>query len=308
MDEFDKIMDRHSDLLLDTAKPSMSVVYFAQPKDGGPIKIGWTANLKQRLSQLESIYGVDFRVLTCYRGGKAKEQSYHQKFAHLRIGKTEQFRPTRELVEFLKRGVYQGDADVIEPLQKLIVPRNINDPSVINIPVPSISLDGRRCIRWLPLSQSTVEEGYLFVSRMLDRAGFDLEKCLIYANYFLGKFGDEFFDLAYFSLRQWRPSGTGEQIQITKVSRLDTRTGRNRDQLISIFDCSFDEITSIIREYIKEWNESRRPGQRTTCRHLAVNYFSIGFHRYGDEFRSHLATEMFPLWASYHLGLGKPIP
>jgi hypothetical protein len=45
------------------------VIYFAQPVDGGPVKIGTTGDLDSRLRTLESHYRRRFAVLATMEGG-----------------------------------------------------------------------------------------------------------------------------------------------------------------------------------------------------------------------------------------------
>jgi hypothetical protein len=79
------------------------MIYFVQPIDGGPVKIGFTDNLSARLIQLEQHYRVSLAVLATLPGDRAVERSIHKKFAHLRFGQTEQFRPEAELFEFINK-------------------------------------------------------------------------------------------------------------------------------------------------------------------------------------------------------------
>lgn len=77
------------------------MIYFLQPVDGGPIKIGYTTNPKQRRWSLQVLYKRRLKTLRAIDGGKDEEKAIHERFAHLRFGRTEQFQPAPELVEFL---------------------------------------------------------------------------------------------------------------------------------------------------------------------------------------------------------------
>jgi hypothetical protein len=78
------------------------VIYFVQPTDGGAIKIGYCASyLKGRLHSLEVHYGCRLVLLGTMEGGLEREAEIHGRFAHLRLGTTEQFRPALELMEFI---------------------------------------------------------------------------------------------------------------------------------------------------------------------------------------------------------------
>lgn len=79
------------------------MVYFLQPTDGGPIKIGYTDNLDQRRLQLQFHYGTPLALLATMDGGKEVERAIHERFAAHRIGRTEQFRPVPELLAFIDR-------------------------------------------------------------------------------------------------------------------------------------------------------------------------------------------------------------
>lgn len=68
---------------------------------GGPVKIGCSDNLEKRHAQLEAYYGQPLLVLTTMEGDKTKELEIHRRFAHLRLGRTEQFQPAPSLMEFI---------------------------------------------------------------------------------------------------------------------------------------------------------------------------------------------------------------
>jgi hypothetical protein len=76
------------------------VLYFVQPAGGGPIKIGTTGNLEARLQRLNAIFGVEWSLLGTMPGGWPEKRAIHRRFWHLALG-CEQFRPARELLEFL---------------------------------------------------------------------------------------------------------------------------------------------------------------------------------------------------------------
>ncbi len=76
------------------------MIYFVQ-LDSGSIKIGTTENLGPRLAQIAWERGTDVTVLATLPGGREEEQQIHERFAHLRLGRTEQFKPAKELLEFI---------------------------------------------------------------------------------------------------------------------------------------------------------------------------------------------------------------
>jgi hypothetical protein len=95
------------------------LIYFAQ-LDTGAIKIGTTRDVEGRLSGLESHYGRPLALLATMRGGRATERKLQERFAHLRIGKTEQFRPGPDLLEFIgKPLLVSANPDAIEPVEPL---------------------------------------------------------------------------------------------------------------------------------------------------------------------------------------------
>jgi len=93
------------------------VIYFMQSVDGGPIKIGFTDDIERRREQLEAIYGTPLAVLATMDGGRDEETEVHRRFSHLRFGRTEQFRPTSELMEFIGRPLLIGaNPDAVEAM------------------------------------------------------------------------------------------------------------------------------------------------------------------------------------------------
>jgi hypothetical protein len=77
------------------------VIYFAQPVDGGPIKIGHAVDVKRRVVALQSWYGRRLAILAEIEGDRKLEAALHKKFDHLRLGTTEQFRPEPELLDYI---------------------------------------------------------------------------------------------------------------------------------------------------------------------------------------------------------------
>lgn len=79
------------------------MIYALQAITGGPIKLGTTEDLPRRLAQLEAHYRQPLAVLATFEGGRDEERAIHKRFAHLRYGRTEQFRPAADLMAFLGR-------------------------------------------------------------------------------------------------------------------------------------------------------------------------------------------------------------
>lgn len=84
------------------------MIYFLQPTDGGAIKIGFTEDLDARRRQLERHYGCPLAILATMPGGREEEAEIHERFDELRLGRTEQFRPAPELMEFIGRPLLVG--------------------------------------------------------------------------------------------------------------------------------------------------------------------------------------------------------
>lgn len=96
------------------------MIYFMQSESGGPVKIGYSCDVERRRHEHESHYGRTMVVLCTMDGGKAKERAIHRKFKHLRLGRTEQFRPEPELLEFVRCPLHvSANGDVVEA----IIPR-----------------------------------------------------------------------------------------------------------------------------------------------------------------------------------------
>lgn len=76
-------------------------VYFVQPVDGGPIKIGIAANVASRLSGLQTGSPVELRVLGIIPGVRpSREAELHERFASTRKH-GEWFEPTPELMAYI---------------------------------------------------------------------------------------------------------------------------------------------------------------------------------------------------------------
>lgn len=79
------------------------MIYFVQSPDGGPVKIGYSADVPTRVKQLEADYKRPLALLATMPGEVKDERAVHERFSHLRFGKTEQFRPAPDLMEFIGR-------------------------------------------------------------------------------------------------------------------------------------------------------------------------------------------------------------
>lgn len=93
-----------------------TLVYFVQGVEGGTIKIGTSVNVPSRVKQLESHYKQPLTVLATMPGGRAEERALHARFAHLRFGKSEQFRPEPDLLAFINRPLFVNANPVVEAM------------------------------------------------------------------------------------------------------------------------------------------------------------------------------------------------
>jgi hypothetical protein len=76
------------------------MIYFIRSRDGGPIKIGTTIRLSQRLKSLADEHGKDLEVLAIAEGSYTRESELHRQFSHLRAF-GEWFEPGDDLVGFI---------------------------------------------------------------------------------------------------------------------------------------------------------------------------------------------------------------
>lgn len=74
-----------------------SVVYFIRRTSDGMIRIGTTRSFENRMKAHRSGNG-EIQILLTQAGGRAYEEAMHARFADYRIGRTEWFKPVRELV------------------------------------------------------------------------------------------------------------------------------------------------------------------------------------------------------------------
>ncbi len=93
------------------------MIYFMQPTCGGPVKIGCTNDLPTRHKALESRYGQQLAILATMEGDRADEAEPHARFSHLRLGRTEQFKPGPDLMNFIDMPLFvnQGSVELMPP-------------------------------------------------------------------------------------------------------------------------------------------------------------------------------------------------
>lgn len=95
------------------------MIYFLQPIDGGPVKIGTTENLESRRRKLEADFRTPLALLATMPGGRKEEREIHERFSHLRFPGTEQFRPASDLMAFIGRPLLVGaNSDAIEAIEQ----------------------------------------------------------------------------------------------------------------------------------------------------------------------------------------------
>jgi hypothetical protein len=104
------------------------LIYFMQPTEGGPVKIGYSCDVESRRRQLEKAYGQELVILATMEGDSDEEQELHARFAHLRLkghksrgAAPEQFRPDSELMDFIGRPfLATANPDTIEAMKSRI--------------------------------------------------------------------------------------------------------------------------------------------------------------------------------------------
>jgi hypothetical protein len=105
------------------------LIYYIQSAEGGPIKVGYSNDVPRRIRQLEAHYGKPIAILGTMWGGRAEEAEIHARFAHLRIGRTEQFRPAADLMAFIGRPLFvnQSDVELMTPATGRPVPMRFEE-------------------------------------------------------------------------------------------------------------------------------------------------------------------------------------
>lgn len=61
------------------------MIYFIRDGEEGPVKIGYSKDVAERLVALKSVCGKQLRVLRVIEGDFSKEKSLHRQFAELRL-------------------------------------------------------------------------------------------------------------------------------------------------------------------------------------------------------------------------------
>lgn len=89
----------YADVWLDEDKPE-GTIYFAQWKQGGPIKIGWSKNPQARLSSLNTSSPHEIVFVLQLQGWVEDEKRFHLMFAEDRLN-GEWFNPSPWLTKFI---------------------------------------------------------------------------------------------------------------------------------------------------------------------------------------------------------------
>lgn len=79
-----------------------TVVYFAQEGQSGPVKIGWTADVVTRLTNLQVGNSVALRILHTVPGGATLEAHIHEALSAFRLS-GEWFRPAAPVFDLLDK-------------------------------------------------------------------------------------------------------------------------------------------------------------------------------------------------------------
>lgn len=89
------------DQLLSPAQTDLDgFIYFIQAGPDGPIKIGWSREVKKRAATIQSWEPVELECLATLQGPMATEQALHRRFGSARI-RGEWFNPTHELLAYI---------------------------------------------------------------------------------------------------------------------------------------------------------------------------------------------------------------
>jgi hypothetical protein len=128
------------------------MIYFVRSPNGGPIKIGHSQKPEVRRKSLEDYYGLELEMLATMEGGREEEKAIHSRFSHLRLWRTEQFRPAKDLMEFIGIALTDDiDPDSVDEMRpKGRSPRRIIEPSPKDFFIyMSIDNDDRYALRIL---------------------------------------------------------------------------------------------------------------------------------------------------------------
>ena len=78
------------------------MIYFIQSVNGGPVKIGYAANIQERFECIQAMSPVILRIVSVMNGDRGSEGHLHRYFGKIRLH-GEWFSPTEELLRFVKK-------------------------------------------------------------------------------------------------------------------------------------------------------------------------------------------------------------
>ena len=142
------------------------MIYFVQ-LDSGAIKIGSTKAIKSRMAQIAHERGTSITLLATLEGGREEELKIHERFAHLRMGRTEQFAPAADLMEFIGLSSMDNggqDRVAVQPLGK-----GVKMPFVLRLSDRAL-MELRELMQITGLSRTDVVETALI--ELWERKGF----------------------------------------------------------------------------------------------------------------------------------------
>lgn len=96
------------------------MIYFIQSASGGPIKIGYSENVRARLKQLQTGAAEQYLLLAYMDGGKSDEEAIHFCLAEHRV-RGEWFQPHDDVLEYVLEAVrkcpQEGAAETVPPYE-----------------------------------------------------------------------------------------------------------------------------------------------------------------------------------------------
>lgn len=144
------------------------MIYAVQPTTGGPVKIGYSDDVPARIRQLECHYGQTLTLLATLPGGLKEERAIHERFDHLRLGRTEQFRPAADLMAFLGCPLLVGaNPDAVEAIGPVLSDIQLRtlDRDDVTVKIPRrIALMGKAIARDRGISLAEFLEELLTVA------------------------------------------------------------------------------------------------------------------------------------------------
>ncbi len=76
------------------------LVYFARVNDDGPVKIGFSFNLRERIYSLRAEFGRGLNIIGVIDGDRKIEKALHKQFSGIALGR-EWFQPTADLLQYI---------------------------------------------------------------------------------------------------------------------------------------------------------------------------------------------------------------